>query len=293
MPRPYNRELIMEESPKKGFPIFWGCVLAVLAVYLIFKFLAPVISMWIVGRPTTLPLPRTLMFIYTALAILGVGLFVTTSERKISAFIAPIETFLRGGQGGIIGIVRLAVLAAFPLLIGWVTFSKASPAVQSLTSIRVQHPTLPGKFEKLANPFRDPDDAHLKRFAEEKGLGNMEMAKVREVFSEQMLAEGRGLFQINCRPCNGLQANSNGPMAWGFRLRPADFTDPGTIPTVVEPYLFWRINEGAFGLPAESTPWDSAMPSWRGEIPEDDMGKIILADYDIAGVTPRMPEKIH
>lgn len=249
--------------------------------------------MWIVGRTRPLPLPRTLMFIYTALALLGVGLFVTTSERKMDAFMAPVITFIGGGQGGIIAIIRMAVLVAFPLLIGWVTFSKAAPAVQSLTSIRVQHPTLPGKFEKLENPFRNPDAARLKKFAEEKGLGNMELAKVKEVFAEQVLAEGRGLFQINCRPCHGSRANSNGPMAWGFRLRPADFTDPGTIPTVVEPYVFWRINEGAFGLPAESTPWDSAMPSWRGEIPEENMWKIILADYDIAGVTPRMPEKHH
>jgi hypothetical protein len=282
----------MNESPKKDFPIFWGCVLAVIVVYLIFKFLAPVISMWIVGRTTPLPLPRTLMFIYTALVMLGVGLFVSTSEKKMDAFIAPVISFLGHSQGGIVGIIRLIVLVAFPLLIGWVTFSKASPAVQSLTSIRVQHPTMPGKFESLENPFRNPADATLKKFAEEKGLGS-DMVKVKEAFSEKMLAEGRGLFQINCRPCHGSRANSNGPMAWGFRLRPADFTDPGTISTVVEPYVFWRINEGAFGLPAEATPWDSAMPSWRGEILEDDMWKSALADYDLAGVTPRMPEKVH
>jgi hypothetical protein len=282
-----------EESPrKKEFPLFWGCVITVAVVYLLFKFLAPVVSQWIVGRSTPLPLPRTLMFIYTALAMIGVGLFVSTSEKKMDAFVAPVLKFLAGGQGGILSIVRLVVLVVFPLLIGWATFSKAAPSVQSLTSIRVQHPTLPGKFEHMENPFRNPDEARLKKFAEEKGLGS-DMAKVKTAFDEQMLADGRGLFQINCRPCHGSRANSDGPMAWGFRLRPADFTDPGTISTVVEPYIFWRINEGAFGLPAEATPWDSAMPSWRGEIPEEDMWKIILADYDLAGVIPRQPEKIH
>ena len=284
---------MMNESPKKGFPIFWGCVLAVAVVYLIFKFLAPVVSMWIVGRTTPLPLPRTLMFIYTVLALIGVGLFVSTSERKIHAFIAPVISFLGHDKGGGLGMIRLAVLVAFPLLIGWVTFSKAAPAVQSLTSIRVQHPTMPGKFESMENPFRNPDEARLKKFAEEKGITHGDMSQVKEAFAAQALMDGRGLFQINCRPCHGSRANSNGPMAWGFRLRPADFTDPGTITTVVEPYIFWRINEGAFGLPAEATPWDSAMPSWKGEIPEDDMWKIILADYDVAGVLPRMPEKIH
>lgn len=283
----------MEENQKKPFPLFWGCVATVIVVYCIFKFLAPLISMKIVGRSTPLPLPATLMFIYMFLACLAIGLFVSTSERKMDAFIGPVLAFLRGGQGGLMSIARLGVLVAIPLLVGWVTFSKAAPKVQSLTSIRVQHPTLPGKFEKLESPLRNPTDEMLKKFVADKGLGDIPMAEARAKFDDAMLREGRDLFQINCRPCHGSRANSDGPMAWGFRLRPADFTDPGTISTVIEPYVFWRINEGAFGLPAESTPWDSAMPAWRGEISEEDMWKIILADYDLAGVTPRLPEKIH
>lgn len=282
----------MEEKQKKGFSIFWGCVLTVAVVYIVFKFFAPVISQWIVDRPRPLPLPRTLLFIYMVLSLVGVGLFISTSERKMGDFFGPIVTFLQGGRGGLFGIARLAVLIAFPVLVGWMTFSKASPAVQSLTSIRVQHPTLPGKFEKMVNPFREPSNEVLTKFIADKG-GNLTMEQAKPVFVEKALREGRDLFQINCRPCHGSRANSDGPMAIGFRLRPADFTDPGTISTVVEPYVFWRINEGAFGLPGESTPWDSAMPAWKGEIPEDDMWKIALADYDIAGVTPRMPEKIH
>ncbi len=43
-------------------------------------------------------------------------------------------------------------------------------------------------------------------------------------------------------------------MAGGFRLRPANFSDPGTIATVVEAYAFWRVTEGGPGLPPEATP---------------------------------------
>ena len=282
-----------EDNQKKPFSLFLGSVITVFVVYLIFKFLAPVISQWIVGRPTPLPLPRTLMFIYMVLSLIAVGLFVTTSEKKMVLFMGPIITFFRGDQGGVMAIARLAVLIVVPLLAGWVAFSKAAPAVQSLTSIRVQHPTLPGAFEKLENPLRKPTDEMIKKFIEAKGLGNIGMDEAKVAFADAMLRDGRDLFQINCRPCHGSRANSNGPMAWGFRLRPADFTDPGTITTVVEPFVFCRINKGAFGLPAESTPWDSAMPAWEGEIPEEDMWKIALADYDIAGVLPRLPEKVH
>ncbi len=283
----------MDEKQKKPFPIFWGCVATVVVVYCIFKFLAPRISMWIVGRSTPLPLPATLMFIYMFLSLLAIFLFVSTSERKMDAFMEPVIRFLRGGQSGILGIARLVVLVLIPLLAGWVTFAKAAPKVQSLTSIRVQHPTLPGRFEKMESPLRNPTDEMLQKFIAEKGLGNIGMEEAKARFDDAMLREGRDLFQINCRPCHGSRANSNGPMAWGFRLRPADFTDPGTIATVIEPYVIWRVTEGAFGLPAESTPWDSAMPAWGGEISPDDMWKIALADYDLAGVTPRMPEKIH
>jgi len=81
-------------------------------------------------------------------------------------------------------------------------------------------------------------------------------------------------------------------MATGFRLRPANFRDPGTIATVVEAYAFWRIKEGGRGLPNESSPWDSAMPRWKDELPDDDIWKIVLAEYELADVEPRKPEKL-
>jgi hypothetical protein len=72
-------------------------------------------------------------------------------------------------------------------------------------------------------------------------------------------------------------------------LRPVSFRDPGTIATVVEPYVFWRIKEGAFGLPPIAAPWESAMPAW-GELSDEEIWKIILAAYAIAGKEPRTPE---
>ena len=81
-------------------------------------------------------------------------------------------------------------------------------------------------------------------------------------------------------------------MEWGFRLKPVDFRDPGTIGTLVEPYAFWRIKEGGPGLPPEASPWDSAMPLWKDELTDEEIWKIILAEYDTAGVEPRKPEKL-
>jgi hypothetical protein len=69
-----------------------------------------------------------------------------------------------------------------------------------------------------------------------------------------------------------------------------DFTDPGTIATVVEPYPFWRIKRGALGLPGMATPWHSAMPAWEDELEDDEIWRIIMAEYAIAGREPRVPE---
>ena len=79
-------------------------------------------------------------------------------------------------------------------------------------------------------------------------------------------------------------------MAYGFRLKPADFTTEDTIATVIEAYTFWRIKEGGIGLPTAGSPWDSAMPAWQDELTEEEIWKIIAAEYDTAGVEPRRPE---
>ncbi len=107
-----------------------------------------------------------------------------------------------------------------------------------------------------------------------------------------MIEEGRILYQKNCRPCHGTRADGRGPMAQGFRLKPVDFTDPGTIATLVESYPFWRIQTGGLRLPDAATPWDSTMPAWEDELSEEEIWKIIMAEYDIADKEPRKPERI-
>jgi hypothetical protein len=79
-------------------------------------------------------------------------------------------------------------------------------------------------------------------------------------------------------------------MADGFKLRPINFTDNGTIETIVEGYTFWRVANGGVGLPTEATPWDSAMPQWKLNLSEEERWKIIMAEYDLAEKTPRIPE---
>ncbi|MEW6325497.1 MAG: cytochrome c [Nitrospirota bacterium] len=277
---------------KRRISLFWYAVITMVIVYLIVKFAIPIVSMWITGRPYPLIVPTTLTVIYMLLAIIGLAAYITMSEENMREFLDPIARFLRGGQAGPAGLARLLVLGLIPVLVGWVAFDRVAPKVQSPTGIRIQHPTIPGQYEKLVNPYRDPSEEMVNAFMQNEGL-NVPAEEARGRLIHQAMTEGRGLYQKNCRPCHGSKADGNGPVAAGYRLRPANFRDPGTIATVVEAYAFWRIKEGGRGLPNESTPWDSVMPRWKDELTDDEIWKIILAEYDTADVEPRKPEKLH
>lgn len=258
-----------------GLPAFWSVILTLLVVYLLLAYGTPFVTRLIIRTDRWLPMPNTLFIMFMILALIGAFIHVTTSDERIEEFKGPIFTFLRGDEEGRwpvwAGWARLAGLVALPILLGGFVYSQAKPSVTSPAALRIQHPTFPGAFEKLTNPLRNPD-------------GTLKDPKV--------LEEGRVLYQKNCRPCHGTTAGGDGPMARGFRLKPVNFRDPGTITTLVEGYLVWRIKEGGPGLPPGATPWDSAMPSWKEELQDEEIWKIILAEYDTAGVEPRKPEKL-
>lgn len=133
--------------------------------------------------------------------------------------------------------------------------------------------------------------APMKKFVAEIKAGNTPDHDTAEAaLIEKTLFEGRALYAMNCRPCHGDSVAGDGPMADGFKLRPINFTDNGTIETIVEGYTFWRVENGGPGLPTEATPWDSAMPEWKLNLTDDERWKIIMAEYWLAEKTPRIPE---
>lgn len=254
--------------------LFWTVVVTLVVTYLLLQFGVPIVSMLIAGRSAPLPVPGALMAIYVALIVIGVLVYLAADEARLKEFWAPIQALLRGRDqvqtpgDRVFNVVRLVVLVAVPLGVGWIVYSSTAPSSSPPTALRLQHPTIPFAYESLTNPYRNAD-------------GTVDPA---------IIEEGRVLFQINCRPCHGTPADGQGPMAAGFRLKPANFRSEDTIATVIEAYAFWRIKEGGIGLPAEGSPWDSAMPAWKDELTDEQIWKIIAAEYDTAGVEPRRPE---
>ena len=258
----------------KRISLFWKVILVLVGSYLLLRFAVPVISMWITGASVPLPVPVALMIIYMALVLTGIVVFLAADEERLMEFWEPIESLLRGREDvrprddRLYNVGRWIVLIAVPLAAGWVVYSSTAPSTAAPPALRIQHPTIPFAYQDLNNPFRNPDGT----------------------VDREIIDEGRVMFQKNCRPCHGSSANGDGPMAYGFRLKPANFRSEDTIATVIEAYAFWRIKEGGLGLPTVGSPWDSAMPAWEDELTDDDIWKIIAAEYDTAGVEPRRPE---
>ncbi len=252
---------------KRGTFLMIRVIAAVICLFLFLRYGSPKIFQVLMAKGHPMPTPSTLMMWYMIMGVLAGLVYATTSNQKFADFLG----FLLPGTGPKMKYVLQKLLfVSFPLVVGWFVYTWSIPGAASPVELRIQHPTLPQEYEKLENPFRQTDAATQRRCIE----------------------EGKILFQTNCRPCHGSKADGNGPFANSFRLRPINFQDPGTIATVVDNYLFWRIKDGAPGLPSESTPWDSAMPSWKGDLTDDEIWKIIMGEYDTAGVMPRQREKL-
>jgi len=237
---------------------------ALVGEYLVLRFGVPRLAVWSGLTDYPAPVPAFAMAMYMVCGAVGALVYVSADDRRWREFRMPVVRLFRldPGPGHR---RRLAVLAAVPLVAGWVAWQRVMPGPRVPTVVRLQHPTLPEAYAPMANPFDSPTPDGLR--------------------------EGVVLYQKNCRPCHGAVANGNGPLARGLRLRPVDFTDGGTIASVVAAYPFWRIREGHRTLPPIATPWNSAMPSWGTQLDDDEIWRIVSAEYHIAGTEPRRPER--
>lgn len=304
---------------KRKIPLFWTAMVVSGAMYALIIHGVPYLARRVVGPAEfALPVPGALRFMYLALIVVGMLVYVSYSERNWQDFLRPVASVLAGRYGLI---PKLMVMILFPLLLGWGVFASGRGGISSPAALWIQHPSsnFPKPFENWRNPLREPSPEALEQFTAEAREGVYDTiptapmqtflntlnsgkpaseAMIRAALREKYLFEGRILYQINCRPCHGTKADGNGPMADGFRpRRPTNFTDVGTIETLVEGYAFWRVKTGGLGLPTEASPWDSAMPVWGRQLAENaqdlsdaDMYKILLAEYATARKDPRVPE---
>ena len=257
-----------DSEPARGGGVLSAAVIMFVAIYLGLRFGVPWLSVLLGLSQTPAPVPGFALGTYMACVVVGTLIYMSAEEERWHLFLGPmVRVFSIPAEGPRRS--QLLILGLLPLLAGWAAWRRVMPNPRTPAVIRVQHPALPDQFAGMENPYAEASP-------EER---------------DALEREGLVLYQKNCRPCHGTWADGAGPLARGQRLRPVDFTDPGTIATVVEPHPFWRIQEGSLGLPAIATPWNSAMPAWGDELSAEEVWKIIMAEYRLSGTEPREPEE--
>ena len=246
---------------------FWQAVIIVVLSYLIFKFgiayLPPLIGV------KSAPVPQSVVVQFMFIALIGVLVFVSSEEGRWQLFKEPINATLVDEDKRWI---RLALLVAVPLLVGFATYQQTRPRVEAPIQLRSIHPAPPGQIT-----FRG-------KAINLTGLEN-------PLRSRGSLAEhhetGKRVYYQNCLACHGDLLDGAGHYAHGFSPTPLSFADQGTIAQLTESFVFWRVAKGGPGLPREGTPWNSAMPAWEDFLTEDEIWAVIIFLYDQSGWQPR------
>lgn len=257
-----------KKLPKLG--TFGGTILLFVSVVVFLLWVFPYAAQLTVGHHVPLPVPRTLLIWCVVLLVITIFVYVASSTVATEEFLSPIRSAIRGEGPRWQPILARIVAIVAPLILGMTVFLGALPRTSPPAATRQQHPGTSGPsaapYNGLSNPFRN--------------LARAERDAAR--------VAGRAMYFRDCAPCHGAKHDGDGPEARAQNLRPVSFRDPGTIGTLVEDAVFWRVNEGAEGLPPVATPWDSAMPAWRDDLSADEIWQIILSEYDDADAEPRV-----
>jgi mono/diheme cytochrome c family protein len=216
------------------------------------------------------PAPWSVIKQYMAIVTLAVLVYVSSDSDAWRDVLRPVRDTLVKPERRL---ARGVLLVVIPLLLGYYAYSQAAAKPEAPPELRAVHPAPPASMQfrgkevtlqGLENPLRK-DPANFRK----------------------NVAAGGEVYIKNCVYCHGDNLDGKGHFARVFDPPPANFEDPGTIAMLQESYLFWRIAKGGPGLPKESKPWNSVMPSWEDRLSDVEIWQVILYLYDATGRQPR------
>lgn len=143
--------------------------------------------------------------------------------------------------------------------------------------------------EGSANPLRSPSQEAVQELIQRAGLKEIGLEKARELLVERSREEGRVLYQINCRPCHGVNNEGKGPMAQAFRPGPGDLAAPERLARLKESYLFERVAGRTLGASDGTSPGGLALHAWERELGKEGLWKVLLALEELARL--RVPQE--
>ncbi|PYM58835.1 MAG: hypothetical protein DMD79_18585, partial [Candidatus Rokuibacteriota bacterium] len=225
-------------------------------------------------------MPFSVLSLYMFVTVLAVLIYISSDSDSWTAFVGPIwRTLADPSRRGF----RLVLGVVIPLLVGYYAYSQAAARVEAPLELRAVHPAPPDSI-----PFRGKEV----RLQEGTTPVRRDIAQ-NSANRAKHLAAGGATYIRNCVYCHGDNLDGRGHFAHAFNPQPADFAGPNTIAQLSEGYVFWRIAKGGPGLPRESTPWNSAMPSWEDRLTEEQIWEVIYYLYETTGHPPRVMGEGH
>jgi len=88
--------------------------------------------------------------------------------------------------------------------------------------------------------------------------------------TDEIIAEGRALYNDNCAICHGPKGLGDGEGAEDLDPKPADLIIMTSMPMATDSFFWWTIADGGEAL-------ETAMPAFKEDLSEDERWKIIRA----------------
>ena len=130
------------------------------------------------------PIPGQVMGLYMAITTVAILVYLVADQTRFQSFLEPLVTLLREER---LATPRLLLLVAFPLLLGWITYTGVRPRFDPPFEARIIHPEPPAKFKLHGKDF----DV----------LGSRRPPEM--VANEDNLAAGKSIYYRNCMYCHG------------------------------------------------------------------------------------------